>query len=122
MNISSPLTASMDDLNHYMSNQDMTHHSQEEAKVDLSRKNDYSAKRSYVNHDIERKYQLVQVIEEQGITIKEAAAQLDINYSTAKHIMKLYKETGHIKSRVITKKKYVPRSSAKFRTIRKRSC
>ncbi len=73
MNISSPLTTSMEEDNQYMSHQDMTLHSQEEAKVDLSKRNDYSAKRSYVNHDIERKYQLVQVIEEQGITIKEAA-------------------------------------------------
>lgn len=61
------------------------------------------------------------MIEEQGITIKEAAAQLDINYSTAKHIMKLYKETGHIKSRVITKKKYVSRLHPKFRTIKKKA-
>ncbi len=35
--------------------------------------------------------------------------------------MKLYKETGHIKSRVITKKKYVSRTSAKIRPMRKRS-
>lgn len=112
--------ASMEDINCQESNNEMTVQSEEEDKVDVYKKNDYCSKRSYVNHDIEKKYNLVQVIEEQGITIKEAAAQLDINYSTAKHIMKLYKETGHIKSRVITKKKYVSRLHSKFRTIKKK--
>ena len=41
---------------------------------------------------------MVDLIESQGFTIKEAAAYLKINYSTAKHIMKLYKKTGEVQS------------------------
>jgi transposase len=33
-------------------------------------------------------------VEEGIITIKEAAMKLHINYSTAKHIVKVYKKTG----------------------------
>ena len=31
---------------------------------------------------------------EDGYTIKDAAARLEINYSTAKHILKVYRKTG----------------------------
>jgi predicted transcriptional regulator len=35
-------------------------------------------------------------VENQGLIIKEAAASLGINYSTAKTILQLYKKTGRI--------------------------
>jgi hypothetical protein len=60
-------------MNIDMSQQDLTVYSQEEAKGDAVKRTDYNMKRSYVNHDIDKKYLLVQVIEEEGITIKEAA-------------------------------------------------
>jgi transposase len=41
---------------------------------------------------VKRKRALIQHIEE-GMTIKEAATQLGINYSTAKHIVKLYRSS-----------------------------
>ena len=39
---------------------------------------------------------LINLVEETGLTIKEAAQKLKINYSTAKHIVKVYKRTGII--------------------------
>jgi hypothetical protein len=34
------------------------------------------------------------------LTIKEAAQNLKINYSTAKHIVKIYKRTGEIQTQM----------------------
>ncbi len=39
------------------------------------------------------------------MTIKVAAQSLKINYSTAKHIVKLYKRTGKIQSQISGKRK-----------------
>lgn len=48
---------------------------------------------------------MVRVIEDEGITIKEAAIKLKINYSTAKHIVKTYKKTGEVQSQIIVKRR-----------------
>ena len=37
--------------------------------------------------------------------IKDAAALVNINYSTAKHIIKYYKETGNVESKQMLKRK-----------------
>jgi len=46
--------------------------------------------------ELSKREDLVRVIEEEKITIKEAAIKLGINYSTAKHIMKTFKKTGEV--------------------------
>jgi transposase len=38
--------------------------------------------------ELSRRETLVRIVEEEGITIKEASSRLQINYSTAKHIVK----------------------------------
>jgi len=43
--------------------------------------------------DLKQKKDLVALVKT-GITIKEAASQLGLNYSTAKHIVKYYKQHG----------------------------
>lgn len=48
--------------------------------------------------ELSRREDLIRVIEDEKITIKDAATKLGINYSTAKHIMKTYKKTGEIHS------------------------
>lgn len=50
----------------------------------------FKTKRSYVPVAFEKKRELILRVGE-GATIKEAAVQLNINYSTAKHIVKLYR-------------------------------
>ena len=44
----------------------------------------------------EERKQLLQLVEEECLTIKEAAVRLGINYSTAKTILQLFKKTGRI--------------------------
>jgi transposase len=44
-------------------------------------------------------------VENEGITIKEAASNLKINYSTAKHIVKVYKRTGQVTTLASNKRK-----------------
>ena len=41
-----------------------------------------------------KKLELVALVDKGDITIKEAAMRLNLNYSTAKHIIKLYKRIG----------------------------
>ncbi len=41
---------------------------------------------------------LIHAVESDGLTIKEAAQNLKINYSTAKHIVKVFKKTGEFQS------------------------
>ena len=55
-------------------------------------------KRNYVSLSVERRRELIEAVLEQEIPIKEASQLLDINYSTAKHIIKLYKKTGQIET------------------------
>ena len=53
-----------------------------------------SQKRSYIPVDYANRKGLVDLVETHGMTIKDAARRLQINYSTAKHIMKVFKKTG----------------------------
>ena len=49
------------------------------------------SKRSYKTVDQTKRKQLVNYVNQQQMTIKEAANRLNINYSTAKHIIKSQK-------------------------------
>ena len=62
-------------------------------------------KRAYVQWDLKKRESLVQRVEKEGLTIKEAAKGLDINYSTAKHIIKVYRQTGEIETKIMMKRK-----------------
>ena len=48
-------------------------------------------KRKYMSITTKKKLDLVNLFDSGGITIKEAAIRLNLNYSTAKHIIKIYK-------------------------------
>lgn len=54
----------------------------------------FRTKRSYMPVDVDKRQKLIKAVEEEGMTIKVASHNLKINYSTAKHIVKLYKRTG----------------------------
>ena len=56
----------------------------------------FRTKRSYVPVELDKRSQLIHAVEEEGLTIKEAAHNLKINYSTAKHIVKVFKRTGEV--------------------------
>ena len=47
----------------------------------------------------------MQKVEKDGLTIKDAAKELDINYSTAKHIMKVFRQTGEVETKIMMKRK-----------------
>jgi len=49
---------------------------------------------SQVDSDVRRK--LLHLVDSKGYIIKDAAMTLNINYSTAKTILQLYKKTGRI--------------------------
>ena len=53
-------------------------------------------KRAYVQVDYEKRRQLLEVLNTEETTIKSAAAKLNINYSTAKNIVKLYRKDKRI--------------------------
>jgi hypothetical protein len=52
----------------------------------------FKTKRSYIPVDMEKRNHLVKLVEKESLTIKDAAVQLKINYSTAKHIIKTFKK------------------------------
>jgi transposase len=54
--------------------------------------------------ELEKRQKLIQAVEEEGLTIKEAAQNLKINYSTAKHIVKVFKRTGEVQTQMMTKR------------------
>lgn len=62
-------------------------------------------KRSYVQCDLWKRQSLVEKVEKDGMTIKDAAKLLEINYSTAKHIVKVFRQTGEVETKVMMKKK-----------------
>lgn len=62
----------------------------------LEKKEVFRTKRSYIPVEQDKRRQLIGLVEKEEITIKEAALKLKINYSTAKHIIKMYKRTGGI--------------------------
>lgn len=70
-----------------------------------------SNKRSYVQCDLWKRQTLVERVEKDGMTIKDAAKQLEINYSTAKHIMKVYRQTGEVETKIMMKRKNKSSSS-----------
>ncbi len=69
--------------------------------------NSNKGKRSYVPVELEKRQQLLTIIDNEGLTIKEAAVKLGINYSTAKHIVKTFKRTGTLETQLMKKKKQV---------------
>lgn len=58
-----------------------------------SEKNKDSKKRSYIPVQALKRDKLIQLVTRDCITIKDAAAKLDINYSTAKHIIKTHSKS-----------------------------
>ncbi len=58
--------------------------------------------------ELEKRRELVNIIERDGITIKEAANILNINYSTAKHIVKTFRRTGQLETQLMKKRKLGP--------------
>ena len=65
----------------------------------------FRTKRSYIPVEVNKRQQLIKAVEEEGLTIKEAAQNLNINYSTAKHIVKVYKKTGDVSTSMLNKRK-----------------
>ena len=57
-------------------------------------KEDLRKKRKYMSITSRKKKELVALVNT-GITIKEASVRLDLNYSTSKHIIKLFKKIGY---------------------------
>ena len=55
-----------------------------------------AAKRKYIQVDYDKRKQLLQIIDEENMTIKSAAEKLSINYSNAKNIVKLFKKEHRI--------------------------
>ena len=49
-------------------------------------------KRPYIKVSSSKKYQLIELVVKEHLNIKTAAVRLGINYSAAKHIVKLFKE------------------------------
>jgi predicted transcriptional regulator len=65
----------------------------------------FRTKRSYIPVENNKRQRLIKAVEEEGLTIKEAAQNLKINYSTAKHIVKVYKKTGDVSTSMLNKRK-----------------
>lgn len=43
------------------------------------------------------------MVYERGLNIKDAAVSLQLNYSTAKHIVKVYRKTGKVMTKMMEK-------------------
>jgi transposase len=74
-------------------------------EIIVDKKELFRTKRSYVPVEQDKRRQLINLVEKEECTIKEAALKLKINYSTAKHIIKMYKRTGEISNLSMAKKK-----------------
>lgn len=68
-----------------------------------------ACKRAYVQVDLPRRKKLVELVSDESMTIKEAAKLLNINYSTAKNIVKIHSLYGRIET--FPKKKRQKRKS-----------
>ena len=66
------------------------------------------SKKYYSHTDKRKREQLVRLVEEQGLSIKEASDRLGINYSTAKYIVKTFRETGSIETHQQVRKRPRP--------------
>jgi predicted transcriptional regulator len=53
-------------------------------------------KRTYIPILEEKRQELLSLVENEGISIKNAAKKVGINYSAAKSIVKVFKETGRL--------------------------
>jgi molybdenum-dependent DNA-binding transcriptional regulator ModE len=53
-------------------------------------------KRQYISVSLKQKINLVKEVEEEGRSIKESSSALGINYSTAKHIINVFRKTGDV--------------------------
>lgn len=62
-------------------------------------------KRNYRPVDVEKRQALIQIIESEGITIKEASERLNMNYSTAKYILKTFRSTGMVETQQMMRRK-----------------
>ena len=60
-------------------------------------------KKTYEQVDVSKREELIQKVMSQAYSIKEAAIELGINYSTAKHIVRVFKEQGTIKTKAQVK-------------------
>lgn len=78
---------------------------QEQPQQTQDQKSSKSGKRSYVQCDLWKRQTLVEKVDKEGLTIKDAAKELDINYSTAKHIMKVFRQTGEVETKIMMKRK-----------------
>ena len=54
------------------------------------------SKRNYMPVEQAKRNQLIKLVSDDQITIKDAASKLKINYSTAKHIIKTYKKEQEV--------------------------
>ena len=77
---------------------------EEDTRAAMSQKELFRTKRSYIPVEFDKRSKLIKAVEEEGLTIKEAAQNLKVNYSTAKHIVKVYKRTGEIQTQMMTKR------------------
>ena len=68
-------------------------------------------KRGYVQWELWKRQSLVEKVDREGLTIKDAAKELEINYSTAKHIMKVYRKSGEVETKIMMKRKSKESSS-----------
>lgn len=66
------------------------------------------SKRNYNYIQLSTRKTLIKLVYKDGMQIKEAAAMIGINYSTAKHIIKTFKKTGNIETRLMLKNKMSP--------------
>jgi hypothetical protein len=75
----------------------------EDSKEDV--KEATRGKRAYVQCELWKRKSIVEKVEKGGMTIKDAAIELGINYSTAKHIMKVYRKSGDVETKIMMKRK-----------------
>ena len=62
-------------------------------------------KRAYQQIDLWKRKELIDTIVRKDETMKDAANRLNINYWTAKHIMKVYRRSGSYETDLMRKKK-----------------
>lgn len=76
---------------------DFLPHEKEETVASPCSRNARPGKRQiYDRVDTSKRKRLLYLVDEMGISIKGAARQLEINYSTAKTILQLYRKCGRI--------------------------
>ena len=70
--------------------------------------NDAKKKRNYSYIKLGTRQRLISLVYKEGFQIKEAAQMIGMNYSTAKHIIKIFKRTGSIETKLMIKNKMSP--------------